>query len=52
MLEGGVYMPDRTKNPKKNNSENKKNDSGRPNGNADGNVKENKRPPVFENDNV
>lgn len=46
MLEGEVHMPDRTKNPKKNNRENKKNDIGRPH--DDG--KEPRRPPVFEND--
>lgn len=40
-------MPDRTKNPKKNNRENKKNDIGRPQDTG----KDPRKPPVFENHN-
>lgn len=39
-------MPKRTKNAKKNNKENKKSNTGRP----QDNTKEIRRPPVFEND--
>lgn len=47
MMRGGLSMPKRTENAKKNNKENKKNDIGRPHDDD----KEIRRPPVFENDN-